>query len=33
MSTFVPRAPYTDEEIHRLYPKNLKLQLVQVVSG
>lgn len=33
MSSFLPRGPYTDEEIKRLYPKKLKLKFVQVVSG
>lgn len=32
MSTLVPREPYSPEELERLYPKGLKLQLVQVVS-
>ena len=31
MTTLVPRPPYTQEELARLYPNNLKLQLVQVV--
>ncbi|KAJ4360348.1 uncharacterized protein N0V89_000910 [Didymosphaeria variabile] len=32
MTTFVPRAPYTKEELAQLYPQELELQLVQVVS-
>ena len=31
MTTLVPRPPYTPDELARLYPNNLKLQLVQVV--
>ena len=31
MTTYVPRPPYSQEELDRLYPKQLKLQLVQVV--
>jgi acid phosphatase len=31
MSTLTPRDPYTQEELDRLYPKGLKLQLVQVL--
>ena len=31
MTTLVPRPPYTQDELARLYPKTLKLQLVQVV--
>lgn len=31
MTTLVPRPPYTQDELDRLYPKNLKLQLVQIV--
>ena len=31
MTTLVPRPPYTQEELARLYPNSLKLQLVQVV--
>jgi hypothetical protein len=31
MTTFVPRPPYSREELDRLYPKNLKLQSVQIV--
>ncbi|KAL5342451.1 histidine phosphatase superfamily [Aspergillus crustosus] len=30
MTTLVPREPYSPEEISKLYPKELKLQLVQV---
>ncbi|KAJ5167461.1 uncharacterized protein N7482_006242 [Penicillium canariense] len=30
MTTLTPREPYSPEELERLYPKNLKLQLVQV---
>jgi hypothetical protein len=32
MATLIPREPYTKEELERLYPKDLQLQLVQVVS-
>ena len=32
MTTFVPRAPYSKEELAQLYPQELELQLVQVVS-
>ncbi|KAI9675751.1 MAG: hypothetical protein M1817_001118 [Caeruleum heppii] len=31
MTTFVPLAPYTPEQLDRLYPKDLQLQLVQVL--
>jgi len=31
MTSLVPRAPYTDEELRKLYPDNLELQLVQVL--
>jgi hypothetical protein len=31
MTTFVPRAPYSEEELQKLYPKDLELQLVQVL--
>ncbi|KAL5431592.1 hypothetical protein PMIN06_012261 [Paraphaeosphaeria minitans] len=31
MTTFVPRAPYTTEELAQLYPQQLELQLVQVL--
>ncbi|GKZ69703.1 lysophosphatidic acid phosphatase type 6 [Aspergillus niger] len=30
MTTLVPREPYSQEELDRLYPRDLKLQLVQV---
>ncbi|KAL4956000.1 histidine acid phosphatase [Aspergillus filifer] len=30
MTTLIPRGPYSQEEINDLYPKELKLQLVQV---
>ncbi|KAJ5378542.1 Histidine phosphatase superfamily clade-2 [Penicillium cosmopolitanum] len=30
MTTLIPREPYSPEELERLYPKGLKLQLVQV---
>ncbi|KAJ5648921.1 uncharacterized protein N7484_002644 [Penicillium longicatenatum] len=30
MTTLIPREPYSPEELERLYPKALKLQLVQV---
>jgi hypothetical protein len=32
MTTLIPREAYSPEELQRLYPKGLKLQLVQVVS-
>ncbi|KAK4169320.1 histidine phosphatase superfamily [Cladorrhinum sp. PSN259] len=31
MTTLNPRKPYTDEELNRLYPPNLELQLVQIL--
>ena len=31
MSTLTPRGPYTDDELHTLYPANLQLQHVQVL--
>lgn len=31
MTTLVPRGPYSQEELDGLYPKNLELQLVQVI--
>ena len=31
MSSLIPRAPYTDEELGKLYPKGLELQLVQIL--
>lgn len=31
MSTFVPRPPYSEQELQRLYPKDLELQLVQII--
>lgn len=31
MTTFTPRPPYSEEELDKLYPKNLELQLVQVI--
>jgi acid phosphatase len=31
MTTFVPRQFYSQEEIEKLYPKELELQLVQIV--
>ncbi|KAJ5226447.1 hypothetical protein N7468_007672 [Penicillium chermesinum] len=30
MTTLIPREPYSQEELNQLYPKGLKLQLVQV---
>ncbi|PYI07157.1 phosphoglycerate mutase-like protein [Aspergillus sclerotiicarbonarius CBS 121057] len=30
MTTLIPREPYSQEELERLYPRELKLQLVQV---
>lgn len=32
MTTFIPRQSYSQEEIDKLYPKELELQLVQVVG-
>lgn len=32
MTTLIPREPYSQEELAKLYPKSLKLELVQVVS-
>jgi acid phosphatase len=31
MSTLTPRAPYSQEELEKLYPANLELRLVQVL--
>jgi acid phosphatase len=31
MTTLVPRAPYTDDELNKLYPPSLTLQLVQIL--
>ncbi|KAK4211946.1 histidine phosphatase superfamily [Rhypophila decipiens] len=31
MSSLVPRAPYTDDELRKLYPAGLELQLVQIL--
>lgn len=33
MTTLIPRPAYTQEEIDRLYPSGLKLQLVQIVRN
>lgn len=33
MTTLVPRPPYSQDELDRLYPKDLKLQLVQIVMS
>ena len=33
MTTLVPRAPYTQEELLSLYPASLRLQHVQIVSA
>ncbi|KAK2762266.1 hypothetical protein FQN54_001276 [Arachnomyces sp. PD_36] len=33
MTTLIPRDPYTKKELDLLYPKNLRLQLVQVLVG
>lgn len=33
MTTLIPREPYTQEELARLYPQGLQLQLVQVVRS
>jgi hypothetical protein len=32
MATYIPRKAYTQDELAQLYPKELELQLVQVVS-
>jgi hypothetical protein len=32
MTTFVPRQSYSQEELDKLYPKELELQLVQIVG-
>jgi acid phosphatase len=31
MTTHIPRKPYTPEELEKLYPKDLELQLVQIL--
>ena len=31
MTTLVPRKPYSQEELDKLYPNNLELRLVQVL--
>lgn len=31
MTSLVPRKPYTDEELRKLYPEHLELQLVQIL--
>src|SRR5947199_6059377 len=31
MASLIPRDPYTEEELQKLYPSNLKLQLVQIL--
>ena len=31
MASIQPRGPYSQEELDKLYPKNLELQLVQIV--
>lgn len=31
MTTLVPRAPYSEEELQRLYPQSLELELVQIL--
>jgi len=31
MSSLQPRGPYSQKELDKLYPKNLELQLVQIV--
>jgi hypothetical protein len=31
MTTLVPRGPYSQAELDKLYPRNLELQLVQVI--
>ena len=33
MSSLVPRDPYSSEEISKLYPKDLRLELVHVVRS
>lgn len=32
MTTLIPRQPYSQDELEKLYPKELELQLVQIVS-
>lgn len=32
MTTLIPRQFYSQEELDKLYPKELELQLVQIVS-
>lgn len=32
MTTLRPRPPYSAEQLQRLYPENLRLQLVQIVG-
>lgn len=32
MTTIIPRAPYSKDELKALYPDNLQLQLVQIVG-
>jgi acid phosphatase len=31
MASFVPRKPYSQDELDKLYPKELELRLVQVL--
>lgn len=31
MSSLIPRAPYTDDELRKLYPEGLELQVVQIL--
>lgn len=31
MTTLVPRQPYSKDELEKLYPRELELQLVQIV--
>lgn len=33
MTSLKPREPYSQEELSQLYPRELKLQLVQVVRS
>jgi acid phosphatase len=33
MTTLIPRQFYSQEELDKLYPKELELQLVQIVSA
>ena len=33
MTSLPPRGPYSEEELEKLYPKGLQLQLVQIVRS